>query len=482
MAEKHVVIVGASRLGCETALAARSRGWQVTLVDEHPQPLKTMSFDAPYFYGAGLPAGLSDDAAMMDNVLSSDDLLMECIEQDVNLRIGTIAWGAFQNAPNRQHIGTPKVGLVSAEGNELIEYDALILATGVRDFVPSFKGWDLPGVFGVKAGSVLLSRYQVSNGTRTLVLGSSALAVDFARLARASGVEVAGLVEPSGSFGGTDEDAAWLAAEGIPVHLGMVINEAQGVDNVRGARLVSAKGDGAAVEIACDGICVAIATLPNVELPAAMGCDMAFSDDLAAWAPVVSKALETSVSAVFWASEQDRAADPVSRIIAAIAGEGEGLGDLPASAPSGHGPRAMAWTEVLHATGGEDVVICQCETITRKAFLGVEPPHYLGKGLAKSKTHLAADGTVNQDLAKRMTRVGMGHCQGKRCRDEAAMVLAQRYGIPLRNIRPGSYRFPVRPVDMALIAAPEGDEYTQGLWQNWPEPPELRSNGGGGHA
>lgn len=480
MAEKHVVVVGASRLGCETALAARARGWRVTLVDEHPQPLKTMSFDAPYFYGAGLPAGLSDDAAMFDNILSSDDLLMECVEQEVDLKIGTIAWGAFQNAPNRQHIGTPNVALVSAEGNELVDYDALVLATGVRDFVPSFKGWDLPGVFGVKAGSVLLGRYQVFNGTRTVVLGSSSLAVGFARLARESGVEIAGLVEPSDRFGGSDDDAAWLAAEGIPVHLGMVIHAAEGVDNVRAARLVPSTGDGAGIEVACDGICVAIATLPNVELPAAMGCEMAFAEDQAAWVPVVSDRLETSVTSVFWASRQHAEADPAARIVAAIAGEV--VSALPVVRPSDHGRQAVHWVEVLHATGGQDVVICQCETVTRGDFLNVEPPRYLGKGLRSPKDVLGADGTVNQDLAKRMTRVGMGHCQGKRCRDEAAMALALRYGIPLKNIRPASYRFPVRPVDMALIEAPEGDRYTQGLWQNWPEPAELRANGGGGHA
>lgn len=76
----------------------------------------------------------------------------------------------------------------------------------------------------------------------------------------------------------------------------------------------------------------------------------------------------------------------------------------------------------------------------------------------------------------------MGHCQGKRCRDEAALLLAQHHGIPVKSIRPASYRFPVRPLDMSLIAAPEGDAYTLGLWQNWPEPAELRANGGGGHA
>jgi len=479
MSVKNVVVVGASRLGCEVALAARTRGWSVTLVDEHPQALKSMALDAPYFYGSALPAALSDEGAMLDNVLGSDDLLMECVEAEVDLRIGTIAWGAFHNAPNRQSIGTPKVALANAEGNELVDYGALVLATGTRDFVPSFKGWDLPGVFGVKGGSMLLARYQVFSATRVLVLGSSSLAVGFARLARDKGVEIAGLVEPSASFGGSAEDAAWLQAQGIPVHLGHVIQSAEGVDAVRGARLVPVAGKGDAVQVACDGICMAIATLPNVELPSAMGCQMVFDDAHGVWVPEVTAALETSVPAVFWASEADAAADPVARIMAGIEGAGDAAA-LPAHTPVGDA--AARWVAALTETGGMDVMLCQCETVTRGDFLQVAPPRYLGHGLQASKSHLGGDGTVNQDLAKRMTRVGMGHCQGKRCRDEAAILLASHHGLPLKSIRPATYRFPIRPLDMALIAAPEGDAYTSGMWQNWPEPAELRANGGGGHA
>lgn len=476
MATKKVVVVGASRLGCEIALAARARGWAVTLVDEHPQALKAMALDAPYFYGAALPPALSDDGAMLENVLGSDDLLMECVDQEVDLRIGTIAWGAFHNAANRMSIGTPKVGLANTEGNELVEYDALVLATGTRDFVPSFKGWDLPGVFGVKGGTMLLSRYQVFSATRVLVLGSSALAIGFARLARDKGVEIAGLVEPSTKFGGSAEDAAWLEGQGIPVHLGHVIQEAEGVDAVRGARLVPANGEGDPLPVNCDGICAAIATLQNVELPSAMGCRMVFDDALTAWVPDVTPALETSVMDVFWASEADAVADPVARILAAMDGKGEAPA-LPTRSPVGDA--AARWVTALTKTGGMDVMLCQCESVTRGDFLSVAPPRYLDHNLRVPKTHLGGDGTINQDLAKRMTRVGMGHCQGKRCRDEAALLLAQHHGLPVKDIRPASYRFPVRPLDMALIAAPEGDEYTSGLWQNWPEPAELRASGGG---
>ncbi len=69
-----------------------------------------------------------------------------------------------------------------------------------------------------------------------------------------------------------------------------------------------------------------------------------------------------------------------------------------------------------------------------------------------------------------MTRVGMGHCQGKRCRDEAALLLSEETGVPLERIKPATYRFPVRPIDLALIAAEDDTPDTRELWPHWLEP------------
>ncbi|MGO4317894.1 FAD-dependent oxidoreductase [Agrobacterium sp. MCAB5] len=471
MSGKRVVVVGASRLGCEFALAARAAGDEVTLVDEHPQELKSMSFDAPYFYGSGLPTSLSDETAVFDNVLSSNDLLLECVENEVDVKIGVVAWGAFHNAPNSRHIEIPKVGIVSREGNELLEYDRLVLAPGSRDFVPSFKGWDLPGVMGGKAATKLLQSYQCFNGSRCLVLGTTTLAVEFARAAIDRGIEIAGFVEPTATFQSGEEDGHWTGEQDIPVFYQSVLLEAQGTDKISSATVISIDGTDKRVDINCDTICVAIAVLPNVELPAAMGCAMRFAGEYPAWLPVVDAKLETSVPNVYWLSNFNRQDDQVARLLAPTAGEN--IDALRDSAPSGQPNPANyidLWVAKLHEMGGSDVVLCQCESVTRGEFLDLQPPRYLKAGLRAP--HVATTGgdvgpKVSQDMTKRMTRVGMGHCQGKRCRDEAAMLLAQRYGIDVADIKPASYRFPVRPVDMGLIAAEDDDYHTRERWPHW---------------
>ncbi len=127
------------------------------------------------------------------------------------------------------------------------------------------------------------------------------------------------------------------------------------------------------------------------------------------------------------------------------------------------------WLDTLLRTGGKDVMLCQCETVSRAELLDLAPPKYLGSGLRLPKSPVTA-GAIDQDLVKRMTRVGMGHCQGKRCRDEAALLLSIAHGVDLARIKPASYRFPVRPIDLALISAEDDTVDTRERWPHWLEP------------
>ena len=56
---------------------------------------------------------------------------------------------------------------------------------------------------------------------------------------------------------------------------------------------------------------------------------------------------------------------------------------------------------------------------------GLQPPRYLDRPPALQKRSLKTllqDGPPNQDQVKRLTRTGMGQCQGRRCRDQVAMI------------------------------------------------------------
>jgi hypothetical protein len=129
-----------------------------------------------------------------------------------------------------------------------------------------------------------------------------------------------------------------------------------------------------------------------------------------------------------------------------------------------------AWHRSLVNAGGLDVMVCQCEEVSRRELLDLSPPRYLlsevrrpGGGL----TGLSESGQASQDLVKRLTRAGMGHCQGKRCRDHSAMLLADSAARDLSAIRPASYRVPVRPLALSVLWADDETEETRCDWRTW---------------
>ena len=56
---------------------------------------------------------------------------------------------------------------------------------------------------------------------------------------------------------------------------------------------------------------------------------------------------------------------------------------------------------------------------------------------------------------KRLTRAGMGLCQGRRCREQVAALLALASGARLRDIPLASHRAPVRPLPLSVVARTE---------------------------
>jgi len=86
-----------------------------------------------------------------------------------------------------------------------------------------------------------------------------------------------------------------------------------------------------------------------------------------------------------------------------------------------------------------ETMICRCEDITREKIL-----------------ECIADGYTTLDEIKRVTRAGMGPCQGRTCRSLIAAELSRVYGVQLEDILMPTFRPPVKPVSLGALA----DAYT----------------------
>ena len=119
----------------------------------------------------------------------------------------------------------------------------------------------------------------------------------------------------------------------------------------------------------------------------------------------------------------------------------------------------------------EEPHVCQCESVTAREILEVRPPRYLQweRPLRNSAdlSTLLGNGTPNPDQVKRLTRAGMGLCQGRRCREQVAALLALGAGTPLAEVPLATHRAPVRPIPLGLAGSlPENAEMAE-HWDIW---------------
>ncbi len=84
---------------------------------------------------------------------------------------------------------------------------------------------------------------------------------------------------------------------------------------------------------------------------------------------------------------------------------------------------------------GDTTIICRCEDLT----------------LRDIQAAIAA-GAHTIDELKRLTRCGMGPCQGKTCRALVAEQLTRTLGVPIAELSLPTFRQPTKPVKLALLA------------------------------
>jgi NAD(P)H-nitrite reductase large subunit len=85
-----------------------------------------------------------------------------------------------------------------------------------------------------------------------------------------------------------------------------------------------------------------------------------------------------------------------------------------------------------------DLVICRCEEVTvREIMEAIEM------------------GAHSMWQVRRMTRAGMGLCQGSSCQQLVARLLANSLQLPIEKVMTPSYRPPVRPVPLDTLCSGE---------------------------
>lgn len=194
----------------------------------------------------------------------------------------------------------------------------------------------------------------------------------------------------------------------------------EGRDEVNG---LAWQDDGTWRQVACDTVVMAVDTVPMVELPELVG------------------------GAIRWDATR-------GGFVPSAFGAVTMVGDVAGTAPAAR----TAWMET--ALVEDHALVCACEDVTAGDLRALRPPRYLDA--AGPEAGLGTLGPLNQDQVKRLTRAGMGPCQGRRCREAVHALLSRDGPAPL-----ASHRAPLRPLPLSVLAALEEDPALRANWTGW---------------
>ena len=501
METKSLVVVGAGIAGTAAAIEAARAGVQVTLIDENPIGKSMMDLDVPLFFGKRTTSSLANRNAMLERVTAVSPALGEAEAAGVDIQLGTCVWGAFRNTETSRRLDGPQLGLADDKQSWVIKFDRLIVAAGARDLNFSFSGSDLAGAMGANGAHSLLHRYQALTSRRMVILGSGNVGLHTARMARANDIEVVAIVDVSPSVRGEESLARDLQQDGVDLYTSHTLKEAVGgEDGIESVVLVAVNEhnepvSGSEKTIAADTVCQAIGLVPNIELLSLLDCDVTFKSELGGYVPDHDECMRTSVENVFVAGDvagfhdgmtlDDNVARNQGRLAGIAAAESLGAIDsaqadarrteIQAEAVSAR-PAVVhsvwnQWLQSLVNVGGLDMLVCECEEVTRAELIDLDPPRYLDwrseQMNSRSLQTQLQDGPVDPDQVRRLTRVGMGQCQGRRCREQASLLLAAESGTDIAEVPFMSYRPPVRPLPLSVMWPHDETEEMRENWVKW---------------
>ena len=492
MVDVHVAVVGAGPAGIAAAVAAAEAGTRVTLIDEHPIDSSMMGLDIPYLFGQRMTPTIRDEGLMLQRVIDANPGIGQVQEAGVDVLPGVYVWGSFRERENSRHVPKPVLGLGNDRETWMLEYDRLVLATGARDLSLSFPGRELVGVVGARGLGALIEKYRAFSGSRVVILGSGDVALVTAKLALEHGIEVAAIVEQGSEVRLAGPLADMLKERGVCYYTGHRVVEARGQREVEALVIASDREE---VEITCDTVCLAMGVVPSVELPYLTGCELRFDASAGGYVPAFDSLMQTSIEGVFVAGDVTGSVDEALaerqgvRAGRGAAGITEGVAeDLVSGMQNGSLPEVEyweSWRRSLADGDRGDVTVCLCEEVSRADIQAVSPPRYLGwpsrKMGDRTLATLFQEAPVNLDRLKRLTRAGMGYCQGRRCREEVALISAEASGVDASEVPLATFRTPIRPLPLRSMWDSEETEETRTDWPKWFKKPaiKLESLGGG---
>ena len=464
MKECDFVIIGGGPGGVAAAIEAGKAGVNVTLLDENERP------GGQCFRQFEKGFKVADPEALGPDYKDGQELLhqLNSMQDKIRYLNNTLVWGIFED----RTLALARNGTTSS-----LRFKHLLVATGAYDRPVPFPGWTLPGVFTAGGAQKLVKSECVLPGQNILLAGTGPLQLVLADQILKAGGRIEAILEAGhigknwlrglkGIWGNWDflkEGMRYLRSiqkAGVPLLRSHVILEARGDGQVEEA--VIAKVDknwrprlNTARSVKVDTICLGYGLVSSTELTMLAECEHKYDLRQGGFIPLRKANMETSVPGIYAVGD---GAGVAGRKVAieegCIAGisVASTLGSISsAKAREQIKPSRKRLDKIirfrkilddislprkgLYELATDDTVICRCEEITLKQI----------------KTALA-DTIQIKDL-KRMTRMGMGPCEGRMCGPSVIEMLRHRLNAPVEDVGCLNPRPSIKPVALGVLAA-----------------------------
>ena len=465
MKESDFVIIGGGPGGIAAAIKAAQAGVNVTLLDENERPGGQVFRQFEKGFKVADPDALGPDFKEGQELLHQFNSLRDKIRYMNN----TLVWGIFED----RTLALARNGASSSLG-----FKHLLVATGAYDRPVPFPGWTLPGVFTAGGAQKLVKSERVLPGQHILLAGTGPLQLVLADQIIKAGGKIEAILEAGnvgenwlqgliGIWGNWDfliEGMRYLRSiqkAGVPLLRSHIILEARGDGQVEEA--VIAKVDknwrprlNTARSIKVDTICLGYGLVSSTELTMLAECEHEYDIKQGGYIPLRKTNMETSVPGIYAVGD---GAGVAGRKVAIEEGC---IAGISVASASGYISRAKASQQIrpyhkrlskinrfrkvlddislpragLYELATDDTVICRCEDVTLKQL----------------KTALADDTIQIKDF-KRMTRMGMGPCEGRMCGPSIIEMLRHRLNATAEDVGCLKPRPSIKPVALGVLAA-----------------------------
>ena len=463
MREVELAIIGAGPAGICAAMEAAKSNVQVTMIDEN------LKLGGQIYRQFNDAFAVTDENKLGKTYIQGKKLIgeFERYRQRIEVLEDALVWGIFTDK---------EIALLHKGKLEEFKTQKLILAEGAYDRPMPFLGWTLPGVFTAGAALTLVKTARVLPGEKILLTGTGPLQLVLANHLVKAGAKVIAVLEAAPipaikylhRFWGQWElikDGLcylWKLRRGkIPYLTSHALVEARGEKEVKEAAYAEVDKDGKPISgtekiVEVDTICLGYGLIPSTRLSRLCGCEHKYEPCLGTWVPCHNANMETSIPGVFVAGD---GADIGGALVAIEEGR---LAAIEACQQLGYITKdeaqarslpifkrlrglnrfESALNEIFAIRRGlftritDDTIICRCEEIT-----------------AGEIRQIIADGVIDMQEIKRLTRTGMGSCQGRMCESTIAQMISIETKRPLEEIGWFTPRPPVKPIPLGILAA-----------------------------